>query len=313
MKLQQLRYLCEVAANGFSVSAAAATLHTAQPGISKQILLLEEELGVELFVRRNNRLIALTRPGAEVVALARQMLQSAENIHAVTQDQRGRATGDLIVATTHTYARYLLPKVIKAFAQRYPDVRLAVWQGPPAQIVAMVEAGEADIGLSSRPPEVPESLATIPCYELKHSLVAPKGHAILGRRKITLAGLAAHPIIAWGLTHEIGRQIAACFAAARLSPRIVMRAIDSDVMKAYVAEGLGIAIVPTVAFDAKQDKSLGARSVDDLFERSITYATLRRNSYIRGYMFDFLELFSPALARANVEEALRRGRGRPAA
>ena len=304
MKLHQLRYLNEVIRRDFNISRAAAALHTSQSGISKQILLLEEEIGVEILVRGGNRITGLTATGAEVAAIARNILDQTENILRVGQDFHGPETGSLVVATNHTHARYVLPKVLKAFAKRYPNVSFKVRQGTPAQIVALVAEGDADVGIGTPPAQVPGDVALLPCYELKHCLIAPKRHPLLKRKSPTLAQIAAYPIISYDVTHQVGLRILEKFRAANLVPRFIMQAIDSDVMKAYVAANLGVAIIPSIAYQPRQDPLLGARDLGELIEPSTTYIALRNRNYLRGYIYDFIGLLSPALTRERVAKAL---------
>jgi LysR family cys regulon transcriptional activator len=307
MNLQQLRYVREVARCGLNVSDAAESLYTSQPGVSKQIRLLEEELGVEIFVRRGKRIVEVTEPGRQVLAIADRLLRDIDNLKQVGSEFSDQATGRLAIATTHTQARYALPRVIQQFVQRYPGVRLSLRQGSPTEICRYVIAGEADIAIATEAIEHYEELVMLPCYQWNRCVVAPPDHPILKARPLTLEAIARYPIVTYDFAFAGRSQINKAFAARDLAPNVVLTAIDTDVIKTYVALGLGIGIIAAMAYDRDADKSLLAVDAAHLFESATTRIGLRRNDYLRGYTYAFIELFAPHLGRKSVEAALRGG------
>ena len=307
MNLQQLRYVREVARCGLNVSDAAESLYTSQPGVSKQIRLLEEELGVELFVRRGKRIVEVTEPGRQVLAIAERLLRDIDNLKQVGNEFSDQATGRLAIATTHTQARYALPRVIQQFAQRYPGVRLSLRQGSPTEICRYVIAGEADIAIATEAIEHYEELVMLPCYQWNRCVVAPPDHPIFKAKPLTLEAIARYPIVTYDFAFAGRSQINKAFASRGLAPNVVLTAIDTDVIKTYVALGLGIGIIAAMAYDRDADKGLVAVDAAHLFESATTRIGLRRNDYLRGYTYAFIELFAPHLGRKSVEAALRGG------
>ncbi len=305
MKLQQLRYLVEVAERGLNVTEAAQALHTSQPGISKQIALIEAELGVAVFLRAGKRFTGVTEPGMEIIKVARRMLLDAGNLKRVAQQFGDQAAGSLTIATTHTQARYALPDAIRQFTARYPQVRLGLRQGNPTWIAQQVASGEADIAIATEAIELFDDLAMLPCYQWNRCIVAPPGHPILRRKKPTIADIAAYPIVTYDFAFTGRSRINAAFEAAGAVPNVVLTAIDADVIKTYVALGLGIGIIAKMAFDPAQDRNLRALDAAHLFEPSTTRIGLRRNFYLRGYVYDFIEMFAPHLDRATVDAAMK--------
>ncbi len=306
MKLHQLRYLCEVHKHGNHISAAAEALHTSQPGISKQIQLLEAELGFEVFERRRNRIVGVTDPGREVLAIAQRMLADADNLKNVREDFVARDGGRLILATTHTQARYVLPRVIEKFVHRWPTVRLNLRQGNPTQICELVEAGEADIAVGTETTRPFPNLVMLPCFELTRSVIAKVGHPLLEAKRLTLKEIAKYPIITYDPAFSGRWKVMNAFKQAGIETTVIFGAMDADVSKTYVELGLGIAILTTVAFDAAHDINLRARDASHLFEPSTTYVTLRANSYLRRYAYDFIGLLAPGLTPDSVRTAIGR-------
>lgn len=304
MKLQQLRYLHEVARQGLSISEAAQVLHTSQPGISKQIRLLEEELGVDIFVRSRNRMIEITPAGQAILAVAQRMLGDAENLKRLGQDFSSEHSGSLTVATTHTQARHALPEVVKRFVTRYPAVRLNLRQGTPNQIWQLVEDGMADLAIASEPKERKPSIAMLNCYELSRVVITPPGHPLLRHKRLTLESLARYPIITYDDEFIGSSKVRDAFAASGLAPNLVLSAIDSDVMKAYVELGLGIAIMAKMAFDPRRDRNLRMIDARHLIESNTIYLGFRRSTYLRRYTFDFIEMLVPHLTRRIVQAAI---------
>jgi LysR family cys regulon transcriptional activator len=305
MKLQQLRYLREVATRGLNVSEAAEALHTSQPGISKQIRQLEDELGVDILVRNGKRVVDVTEPGRAILGIAERILQDADNLKQVAREFRDQAAGTLTIATTHTQARYSLPRVVSAFKQRYPNVRLTLKQGSPPQLAEMVLAGEADIAIATEALDQYPKLLALAGYQWRHCVVVPAKHALLKEQRITLEMLAQYPIITYDPAFAGRSHIDDAFRAQGLTPDIVLSAVDSDVIKTYVELGLGIGIIAAVAFDEKRDQLLRAADIGHLFGTMTTRVAVRRGTTLRGFAYDFMELFSPRLTRAVVNATLK--------
>jgi len=304
MNLQQLRFLNEIVRQGLKISDAASALYTSQPGISKQIKLLEQELGIEIFVRNGKRIAAITEPGKAVLAIARRMLHDAGNLKQVAEEFHSQNNGHLTIATTHTQARYALPTTVKQFIKRYPGVKLGLHQGNPTQIAEQVLSGEADIGIATESLALYDELVTLPCYEWNHCVIAPLKHPLLAEKKLTLAKIAQYPIITYDFAFTGRNKINAAFEAANLQPNIALTAIDADVIKTYVELGLGIGILAKMAFIPERDKQLRMMDTAHLFKSSTTRIAIRRNEYLRGYTYDFIELFAPHLTRAVVAKAM---------
>ncbi|MCB1933734.1 MAG: HTH-type transcriptional regulator CysB [Candidatus Accumulibacter sp.] len=304
MKLQQLRYLVEVAHRGLNVSEAAAALFTSQPGISKQIKLLEDELGVTVFERSGKRLTAVTEPGRAVLEIAERILRDAENIRRVGEEYAAGDSGSLVIATTHTQARYALPGVVKSFVDRHPRVRLSLRQGHPTQIAEWALKGEADIAIATEALDQYPQLLMLPCYQWVHCVIAPDGHPILGEKTLSLASLARWPLITYDSAFAGRSRINKAFELAQLTPNVVLTAIDADVIKTYVSLGLGLGIIASMAFDPARDAGLQALPAEHLFGSNTTRIGLRRGNHIRRYEYDFIELFAPQLTRKAVDMAI---------
>ena len=304
MKLQQLRYICEVARHNLNLSNAAEALFTSQPGISKQIRSLEDELGVDIFVRHGKRVVAVTEPGQAILEIAQRVLKDVENLRQVGEEFTEEDSGHLTIATTHTQARYALPYVIQRFTKRYPGVRLSLRQGSPTQISELVTSGEADIAIATEAIELYEDLVMLPCYEWNRCVLVPPGHPLLKAKKLTLQEMASFPIITYDFAFTGRSKMNQAFADKGLTPNVVLTAIDADVIKTYVELGLGIGIVAMMAFDPKRDTHLRAMDASHLFEPSTTRIGIRKNSYLRGYTYEFIEMFAPHLTRKVVDDAM---------
>ena len=304
MKLQQLRYLVEVARQGHNVSEAAEALYTSQPGISKQIKLLEDELGVIVFERSGKRLTAITEPGKVVLEIAERMLRDAENIRRVGEEYAGGDSGSLVIATTHTQARYALPAVVKNFVDRHPKVRLSLHQGHPTQIAEWTLKGEADIAIATEALDQYPQLVMLPCYQWVHCVIAPDGHPILAEKSLSLAALARWPLITYDSAFTGRSRINKAFELAQLTPNVVLTAIDADVIKTYVSLGLGLGIIARMAFDPLRDVGLQAMAAEHLFGSNTTRIGLRRGTHVRRYEYDFIELFASHLTRKAVDMAM---------
>lgn len=310
VNLRQLRYVLEVHRRGNHISAAAEALHTSQPGMSKQIQLLEEELGFAVFQRKRNRVVGLTGPGREVIEIAQRIMSDIESLRAVREDYNAREEGNLTIATTHTYARYVLPSVVSKFMKRYPAVRLGLQQGNPTQICEAVDTGEADLAIGTETMRLFPSLVMLPCFPIARSIIAKKGHPLLKVKTLTLRGIAKYPIISHDRSRSGRRTMMDAFRKEGIEPNVIFGAVDADVCKTYVELGLGIAILATVAVDPKHDAELKARDASHLFESSTTYVSLRSNAYLRRYVFDFIRLLAPELTEEAVSRAVQTGRGR---
>ncbi len=307
MNLQQLRYIHEVARRGLNVSDAATALHTSQPGVSKQIRLLEEELGLTIFERAGKRLTAVTEPGKLVLDIAASVLGELKNLKRVGDDYADESGGTLDVATTHTQARYALPAVVKRFMGSYPGVRLRLHQGNPEQVAEWTLRGDADIGIATESLDQRTGLTTLPCYQWSHVVIAPAGHPILAAGTLTLASLARHPLITYDPSFTGRSRIDRAFERAGIEANVVLTAIDADVIKTYVTLGLGLGVIAEMAFDAARDASLVAIPAGHLFESSTTRLAFRRDAYLRRFDYAFIELFAPQLTRSVVEATIAGG------
>ena len=304
MNFQQLRYVRETVRRGLNLTEAARALHTSQPGVSKQIRELEDELGFEIFLRRGKRVVALTEPGKAVLGIIERVLQETENLKRAAQDFSGRDAGGLTVATTHTQARYALPRVVAEFKRRYPRVHLTLQQGNPPQLAEMVLAGVADIAIATEALGSFPGLIALPAYSWNHCVVVPPRHPLLKREALTLEALARYPIVTYDAAFAGRTQIDAAFAARGLAADVVLSAIDADVIKTYVELGLGVGIIAAMAFDPKRDLKLRAIDCSHLLRSNVTRVAIKRGNLLRGYAFEFIELFAPALKRKLVERAL---------
>ncbi|MFM7272557.1 MAG: HTH-type transcriptional regulator CysB [Gammaproteobacteria bacterium] len=310
MKLQQLRYIWEVARHDLNVSATAQSLFTSQPGISKQIRLLEDELGVEIFERSGKHLTRVTPAGEGILTMAGEILRKAEAIRQVAQEFRNDQKGTLSIATTHTQARYALPPVIKAFMERYPEVSLHMHQGTPVQIAEMAADGSVDFAIATEALELFSDLVMMPCYRWNRCVIVPSGHPLARVGKLTLEDIARHPIVTYVFGFTGRSRLDEAFRSRGLTPRVVFTATDADVIKTYVRLGLGIGIIARMAVDETLDRDLVVLDASALFEPSITNIGFRRGTFLRGYMYEFIELFAPHLRRAVVDEAYEKhGRG----
>jgi LysR family cys regulon transcriptional activator len=304
VNLQQLRYLCAVVDNGLNVSDAAEALYTSQPGISKQIRQLEDELGVQIFIRQGKRLAALTPPGEMVVATARRALSEIHNLKRVADEFRSEDEGALAIATTHTQARYVLPKVLQEFAARYPKVRVVLHQGNPMQVAEQTIEGAVDVGIATESLAEHPELVTLPCYEWNRVVLVPKGHPLASVTPLTLEAIARYPIVTYDFAFTGRSQINAAFAAKRLAPNVVLTALDADVIKTYVSLGMGVGIVAQMAYDPKRDVEFECLDAAHLFAPSTTRLALRRNVFLRGFVYAFITLFAPQHDRKAIDAAL---------
>lgn len=305
MNFQQLRSVREAARRGFNLTEVAAMLHTSQPGVSRQIRELEEELGVDIFVRAGKRLTGMTPPGQTLLPIVERLLLEADNLKRAGSDFCASEEGRLSIAATHSQARYALPQVVRDFRGLFPKVSLHLHQGSPRQVAEMLLSGEADIGVATEALAGYDALVTLPCYRWTHSIVVPPGHPLLeGAAPPTLEQLARYPIITYELGYTGRAHIDAAFARAGLAPDIVLSAMDADVIKTYVELGMGVGIVASIAVDAERDRHLRLLDAGHLFEVNLTRLGLRRGAWLRGYAYRFIESFVPTLTREVVDRAL---------
>ncbi|MFA5940249.1 MAG: HTH-type transcriptional regulator CysB [Sinimarinibacterium sp.] len=302
MKLRQLRYIHEVAQRGLNVTAAAEALYTSQPGVSKQIRLLEEELGVDIFVRSGKHLSEITPAGQRILEHARLLLGEVDNIERVAAEFHDTDRGDLSIATTHTQARYALPPVITAFRKRYPRVTLHLHQGSPPQIAKMAADSQADFAIATEAMHHFDSLVMLPCYRWNRCVLVKPEHPLTKLKQIELRDIAQYPIVTYTFGFTGRSKLDQAFTAHGLKPDVVLTAVDADVIKTYVRLGLGIGIIANMAYDERTDRDLVRLPVDHLFEPSVTHIGFRRGLFLRGYMYDFLQTFAPHLKRELVEE-----------
>lgn len=304
MKLQQLRYIWEVARHGLNVSATADSLYTSQPGVSKQIRQLEDELGVQIFQRSGKHLVDITPAGQTILEVAGRILGEAENIRRIAKDHSDSSRGSLAIATTHTQARYVLPPTIKRFIEAYPDVALHMHQGTPMQISELAANRSVDFAIATEALELFDNLVMLPCYRWNRSIIVPEGHPLTEVEPLTLEAISEYPIVTYVFGFTGRSQLDAAFSAAGLEARVVFTAVDADVIKTYVRLGLGVGIVASLAYDPATDHGLTALSAAHLFDYSVTKIGFRRGSFLRTYMYDFLHLFAPHLTREVVDAAI---------
>ncbi|PKO24755.1 MAG: transcriptional regulator CysB [Betaproteobacteria bacterium HGW-Betaproteobacteria-8] len=305
MKLHQLRYIREVARQNLNISAAADVLHTSQPGVSKQIQLLEEELNLQIFQRNGKRLVGITEPGEAVLALAERMLFEMENIKRVGEEFGNEETGALTIATTHTQARYRLPAAVKQFVDQYPKVKLTIHQGNPTQVAEQIVSGEADIGIATEAISNYEKILCLPLYRWNRCIVVPHGHPLLSDVPLTLKKIAQYPLITYDFGFTGSSIVSGVFSKEGLSPNIVLTAIDADVIKTYVNLGLGIGLLASMAYDKERDTNLAMIDASHLFPESTTFLGIRRDAYLRGFVYAFIQSLAPGYDKKAVQAALK--------
>ena len=304
MKLQQLRYIWEVAHHDLNVSATAQSLFTSQPGISKQIRLLEDELGLEVFARSGKHLTRITPGGEIIIREAGEILRRVEGIKKIAQEFSNQRKGDLSIATTHTQARYALPPVIRGFIEEYPDVSLHMHQGTPMQIAELASDGTVDFAIATEAMELFGDLVMLPCYRWNRSVIVPRDHPLAQGGELTLADVAAHPLVTYVFGFTGRSKLDEAFQSKGLTPKVVFTAADADVIKTYVRLGLGVGIIASMAFDPKTDSDLVALDASKLFRPSVTRIGFRKGTFLRGYMYDFMQRFAPHLTKEMVDRVV---------
>ncbi|MGB4811948.1 MAG: CysB family HTH-type transcriptional regulator [Methylophilaceae bacterium] len=304
MKIHQLRYVHEVAKNKLNISAAAEVLHTSQPGVSKQIQLLEDELGLQIFQRNGKRLVGVTEPGEIVINLAQRILREMESIMRVGEEFANVQTGSLTIATTHTQARYKLPAAVKAFIEMHPNIKLNIHQGNPTQVAEQIVSGEADVGIATESISHFDEILCLPCYQWNRCVVVPHGHPLIAETGLTLANIAHYPIVTYDYAFTGATLVSRVFHEAGIEPNVVLTAIDADVIKTYVSLGMGIGLIAQMAYDPARDGNLVMLDVSHLFPASTTFIGVRKDAFLRSYMVDFMQLLAPSHSRKDIQRAL---------
>ena len=305
MKLQQLRCNFEVVQNDFNISKAANSLHTSQPGVSKQIQLLEDEVGVQIFQRNGKRLTGLTEPGQQVFDSIAEIIREEKNIKRVSEEYEKKDTGNFTIATTHTQARYKLPNVVEEFVKKYPKINLNIHQGNPSQVTEQIVNGDADVGIATESIGLHDKIFCIPCYSWNRIIVMPKSHPLNEEKIITLEHLATYPLITYDYAFTGSTIVSKVFKESNLKPNMMLTAIDADVIKTYVNLNLGIGLIAEMAFDSSKDIDLVSRDVSHLFPLSTTYLGIRKDTFIRASTFDFIKMFTPQMSEHELRQYLQ--------
>lgn len=304
MKLQQLRYIVEVVNHNLNVSSTAEGLYTSQPGISKQVRMLEDELGIQIFARSGKHLTHVTLAGEEIIRIARDVLSKVDAIKSVAGEHTLPDRGSLFVATTHTQARYALPEVVKGFIERYPQVSLHMHQGSPLQIAEAVSKGNADFAIATEALHLYDDLVMLPCYHWNRAVVVKPDHPLAGKGHITIEELAAYPLVTYTFGFTGRSELDTAFNRLGLSPHIVFTATDADVIKTYVRLGLGVGVIASMAVSPIYDPDLVRIDAAELFSNSTTKIGFRRSTFLRSYMYDFIHRFAPHLTRDIIDTAI---------
>ncbi|WP_206953630.1 CysB family HTH-type transcriptional regulator [Trinickia acidisoli] len=305
MNLHQFRFVREAVRQNYNLTEAAKALYTSQPGVSKAIIELEDELGVEIFTRHGKRVRSLTEPGRIILASVERILQEVESLKRVGKDFAAQDQGNLVIAATHTQARYSLPAAIAEFKKRFPKVHLSILQGSPTQVAEMVLHDHADVAIATEAISSYKDLVSLPCFQWHHVAVLLADHPLLQRKQLSLEDLAQYPLITYDNAFAGRTKINQAFALRGLSPDIVLEAIDADVIKTYVELGLGVGIMADIAFNAERDRHLRAMPVGHLFGSNLTRVALKQGAYLRSYVYTLVELLSPTLNRKLIEQALK--------
>jgi len=304
MNLHQLRFVREAVRQNFNLTEAAKALFTSQPGVSKAIIELEEELGVDIFIRHGKRIRGLTEPGRAVLQSVELVLQEIESLKRIGEEFAAQDSGSFTIATTHTQARYALPKVVQAFALKFPKVRLSLLQGSPRQVAEMVHSGQADLAIATESIAAIEGLITLPSYQWEHVVVVPPEHALLKSKALTLDEIAAYPLITYDSAFAGRGKLDHAFSLRALKPDILLEAIDADVIKTYVELGMGVGIIAGMAFDRERDGGLRAIPVGHLFGTNVSRIALKKGAYLRSYVYTFIELLTPTMNRKLIEQVM---------
>ena len=305
MNIHQLKAICEIVKQGLRMSTAAEALFTSKPGISRQVKEIEDEIGVRLFERRKNKIEALTPAGREIVAIAERILRDIETVRQIGKEHSRNDAGELVVATTHTHARYCLPKVIDSFTREFPKVKVILQQGKPGQCCELVATGGADIAICTETSPSCCNVISLPVYRVERCIVARRNHPILKLKRLTLEKLAQYPIITFDAAFGGQKIVTDAFSRAGIQPHVILSVADPEVAKAYVERGMGVTIVAKVAFNARIDRSLQVIDAEHLFKSSMLHVTLRKQPYLRGYVYSFISLYAPHLSKELVLQAIQ--------
>lgn len=305
MKLQQLRYLVAIVDNGLNITAASQALFTSQPGVSKQIKLLEDELALQLFTRKGKSLNSLTEAGEDVVGRARNILNEVANIKSLSHELAGQKKGNLVLATTHTQARYVLPDLLEGFHHAFPEIAINLHQGTSDHIARQVQNQEADFAIASGHSELFEDLVSFPMYHWERTILVLPDHPLAKLTYIGLSDLARHPIISYTHSFDKDSDLANAFASADIQPNVVFTAEDPEVIKSYVRKGMGVGVVACMAFSSEADTDLVAINAAHLFPSCTTWIGFRRDRFLREYMYAFLELIVPETDREFIDQAIK--------
>ncbi|MBX9824081.1 MAG: CysB family HTH-type transcriptional regulator [Xanthobacteraceae bacterium] len=305
MNLQQIRIIGEALRRDLNLTEVAKALNTSQSGVSKHIMDLEYELGVDIFVRRGKRIVALTEPGKELAERVERILLDVKGIKGVAEQFSSRDTGQLTLATTHTQARYALPLVVAEFKRLFPDVQLVLHQGGPAEIVALLMSGRADLAIATEALDNVPEFATFPYYRWHHAVIVPNGHPLLAENghALTIERIADYPIITYSEGFTGRARVDEAFAKAGITPNIAMSALDADVIKAYVELGLGVGIVAAMAVNPDRDRALRMVPCEHLFQTNTTRIAVRRGNYLRGFICRFIQLCAASITEADIRAA----------
>jgi len=306
MKLQQLRCVYQIVKNGFNISKAAESLHTSQPGVSKQIQLLEDEVGIKIFQRNGKRLTGFSEAGNALYKSISEIIREVANIKNISNEYKKDDTGTFTVATTHTQARYKLPKVVEAFVKKYPKINLNIHQGDPSQVTEQILKGDADVGIATESIGHNDNIICIPCYSWNRVLVFPKNHLLMKAKEITLQDIASYPMITYDYAFTGSTIVSEVFKQANISPNIMLTAIDADVIKTYVELNLGVGLIAEMAYDKNKDSALESRDVSHLFPTSTTYIGIRKETFVRGFVYKFIKMFTPDITDFDLRNFLNK-------
>jgi LysR family cys regulon transcriptional activator len=304
MNLHQFRFVREAVRQNYNLTEAAKALFTSQPGVSKAIIELEEELGVDIFTRHGKRIRGLTEPGRAILKSVELIMQEIDGLKRIGKEFAAQDSGSFTIATTHTQARYSLPKVVQAFTQKFPKVRLSLLQGNPRQVAEMVLKDQADLAIATESISGIEGLVSLPCYQWEHLVVVPPEHPLLKSKSLTLEEIAGYPLITYDAAFAGRGKIDHAFSLRGLKPDVLLEAIDADVIKTYVELGMGVGVIAGMAFDAERDKNLRAISVGHLFGTNVSRVAVKQGAYLRSYVYTFIELLTPTLNRKLIDQVM---------
>jgi LysR family cys regulon transcriptional activator len=304
MNLHQFRFVREAVRQNYNLTEAAKALYTSQPGVSKAIIELEEELGIDIFTRHGKRIRGLTEPGRAVLKSVELIMQEVDGLKRIGKEFAAHDSGSFTIATTHTQARYSLPKVIQAFTQKYPKVRLSLLQGSPKQITEMVKNDQADVAIATESLADGDGLISLPCYQWEHVVVVPVDHPLLSSKNLSLEEIASYPLITYDAAFSGRSKLDHAFGLRDLKPDVILEAIDADVIKTYVELNMGIGIIAGMAFDPERDRNLRAIPAGHLFGTNVSRVGLKQGAYLRSYVYTFIELLAPTLNRKLIAQVM---------